>query len=876
MTQAEQELFIHGSIWVRADFHLHTKADREFTFGGDEDHYVSSYVESLVMADIRIGVITNHNKFDVAEFEALRKTAKKKGIYLLPGVELSVGDGAAGIHTNIVFSESWLEGGDRITPFISTMFPGKTVEQYQNENGRSDKTVLQVVEELEKVGRAYFLVFAHVEDPKGLWTEFMGRLQDWRDKRYGDLRERTLGFQKVRTRDLREQVKRWLGAWYPAEVEGSDCKSIEGIGKSEACYLKIGAFNFEALQLALRDFMERVSSRPVAHRRSYLRSVQFEGGALNGQVLHLAPGLNTLIGIRGSGKSSILEGIRYCLDIPFGEKAQDADYKRKLIKHSLGSGGKVTVAAVDAFGQEYEIRRIWEHGPEVFVNGVQQPGVSIRETVISKPLYFGQKDLSSSGEGFEIDLVEKLLGPSVQDLRLRIEEQRELVRQAAGRYLKLGSIAERREDQARKKQDAEFKLERYKKYGIEDKLQRQMDFDNDARRLDEMLRSIRDFREDLEAFLAEHEDSLRNHLLYKTKQNEDFFESWFEVYNQAVAELDAVKAGSARMGNIVPLLDAKRSDFARILNDLKDEFAATERAIGEEFAAAGLAAIRTDEYRQLSKIIDQATAIISELDKEQGKADSVHAELLKALHELNELWHREFRSIEAEMAKVNANHSSLAIEVGFKEDDAAFKSYLQGTMKGSNLRESTYEKVVGAFKDPIEIFRDLPRLETLLGQSYPVFMKAFFENFELLLTYKVPNRFIITYKGKELKDHSLGQRASALILFILSQRDNDVILIDQPEDDLDNQTIYQDVIKLIRALKNDTQFIFATHNPNFPVLGDAEMVVSCSYSDKGAHFQPGSIDDKSLQERIVTIMEGGEEAFNRRKEIYGIWKPRNS
>jgi ABC-type cobalamin/Fe3+-siderophores transport system ATPase subunit len=127
-----------------------------------------------------------------------------------------------------------------------------------------------------------------------------------------------------------------------------------------------------------------------------------------------------------------------------------------------------------------------------------------------------------------------------------------------------------------------------------------------------------------------------------------------------------------------------------------------------------------------------------------------------------------------------------------------------------------------------------------------------------------------------LKHHSLGQRASALILFVLSQRENDVIIIDQPEDDLDNQTIYEDVIKLIRKLKLQTQFIFATHNANFPVLGDAEQIHSCRYADEKVWLESGSIDNPKLQKEIVDIMEGGEEAFNRRREIYQIWKPRNS
>ncbi|MCG8642799.1 MAG: hypothetical protein MI862_23935, partial [Desulfobacterales bacterium] len=73
-----------------------------------------------------------------------------------------------------------------------------------------------------------------------------------------------------------------------------------------------------------------------------------------------------------------------------------------------------------------------------------------------------------------------------------------------------------------------------------------------------------------------------------------------------------------------------------------------------------------------------------------------------------------------------------------------------------------------------------------------------------------------------------------------------------------------------------TQFIFATHNANFPVLGDAEQIHSCHYVDNTIDIHAGSIDSPLVQREIVDIMEGGEDAFEKRKEIYGIWKPRNS
>lgn len=196
--------------------------------------------------------------------------------------------------------------------------------------------------------------------------------------------------------------------------------------------------------------------------------------------------------------------------------------------------------------------------------------------------------------------------------------------------------------------------------------------------------------------------------------------------------------------------------------------------------------------------------------------------------------------------------------------------------KGSRIRETTFGTLADAFSDFGAMYKDLAKAKQTVGASAPIFEQYFSENQPALLSWQVPNRFTIEYRGKELKHHSLGQRASALILFVLSQQENDVFIIDQPEDDLDNQTIYEDVIKLIRTLKPGTHFIFATHNANFPVLGDAEQIISCAYSDEKVHVLHGSIDCPQLQKKIVNIMEGGKEAFAQRQRRYEIWSPLNS
>ena len=83
------------------------------------------------------------------------------------------------------------------------------------------------------------------------------------------------------------------------------------------------------------------------------------------------------------------------------------------------------------------------------------------------------------------------------------------------------------------------------------------------------------------------------------------------------------------------------------------------------------------------------------------------------------------------------------------------------------------------------------------------------------------------------------------------------------------------MIKLVCELKHKTQFVFATHNANFPVLGDAEQVIACEFADNKEAVSVRSIDAADMQEKIIAIMEGGKEAFAKRKEIYELWTQRN-
>lgn len=879
--------FEHGAEWVRVDFHLHTKADREFQYDGDPSYYNSKYVDAMEKSGIRLGVITNHNKFEFEEFKSLRATAKKKGIVLLPGVELSVNDGQAGIHVLIVFGDDWIRSGNEyINSFLASVFPGKRPEEYEHENVSSEKTLLQVIDILDELARDFFVICAHVEESKGLWNEVgIAKLTAWTDKRYEAVRQRILGFQKVRSynklneagKPCRAKVQQALGGWYPAEVEGSDPKSIDEIGKGEpCCYLKLGELSFDAVKFALSDLESRVAQQPPKRTTSCIRGIRFEGGILNGQTIHFSPELNTLIGIRGSGKSSLLEAIRYVLDIPRGEKAQDVRYKDELVEHTLGSGGKVALEACDTHGQSFVVSRIYGEAPNVYVDDRLQPGVSIRETVIRRPIYFGQKDLSSTGEGFENDLVEKLVGEKLKPLRAQITSTKGQVREAVKRFLGLAQVEEQKREFQQQLDDADFRLRQFEKHGVAEKLTKRVGFDRDASTIKVIRERIQSFIQGLNSFIAEHEDELRNATAYTSTQNPEFFGKYFADYAAITAQLDRLKQVEVDTREASDRLGAREAEFEAARLALQEEFALIERQLAQELQQKGISAIRPDDFLQQQQRKTRAEQMLKVLTKQQSQKETTYNGLLTEIDQLNQLWRKEFNTIKAELDRINANHRSLQIESEFKGEKEAALRFMQELFRGSNLRENTLRSVLSSYSDFGGLFRDFENARSKAGSMPEVFERYFLQNLPDLVTWQVPNRFVIRYRGKELKNHSLGQRASALILYVLSQRQNDVIIIDQPEDDLDNQTIYDDVIKLIREMKASTQFIFATHNANFPVLGDAEQVHACRYQEGQVTVQSGSIDAPAIQEAIISIMEGGEEAFNKRKEVYNLWKPQNS
>lgn len=140
------------------------------------------------------------------------------------------------------------------------------------------------------------------------------------------------------------------------------------------------------------------------------------------------------------------------------------------------------------------------------------------------------------------------------------------------------------------------------------------------------------------------------------------------------------------------------------------------------------------------------------------------------------------------------------------------------------------------------------------------------------MSYLAP-RYSLTFDKQEISQLSPGERGLLLLVFyLLVDKDNIPIIIDQPEENLDNQTIYKVLVKCIKAAKQRRQVIMVTHNPNLAVVCDAEQII-CATCDKATNtfnYVSGSIESPTIKAKVVEILEGTEPAFKNRKQKYGL------
>lgn len=153
-----------------------------------------------------------------------------------------------------------------------------------------------------------------------------------------------------------------------------------------------------------------------------------------------------------------------------------------------------------------------------------------------------------------------------------------------------------------------------------------------------------------------------------------------------------------------------------------------------------------------------------------------------------------------------------------------------------------------------------------------VTMQEFFD-FLFSLEYLLP-KYSLQWTGKNLDQLSPGERGTLLLIFYLLIDKSDIpLMIDQPEENLDNQTVFDILVPCIKEAKKRRQIFIVTHNPNLAVVCDAEQIIYASIDKKDGNrvnYEGGAIENPSINKHIVDILEGTMPAFENRDKKYHI------
>ena len=176
-----------------------------------------------------------------------------------------------------------------------------------------------------------------------------------------------------------------------------------------------------------------------------------------------------------------------------------------------------------------------------------------------------------------------------------------------------------------------------------------------------------------------------------------------------------------------------------------------------------------------------------------------------------------------------------------------------------NLQITSFEdliKNIGKFQDTKIFYKnDIPKVITHLLQNFHSFINVLVN---------------ISYKGKDIKRLSAGERGTLYLRLQLTSNIYTPLIFDQPEDDLDNEFIMSELVDIFKLIKQYRQVIIVTHNANLVVNADADQIIVAQNNDNVLSYKSGSLENLDINKDICRILEGGEEAFQKRKKRYQL------
>ena len=911
---------VPGARWFKADLHIHTIDDRRggrakmpTGLSGDPDSpetlalYARRFLQALAERGVQVAGLTPHSPRAGAgpETSAVWRIVeewntgtdddgvpfREKVYAVLPGFEPSFRDGRQGLHLLFLFDpeigrERYLTAFDLVMGGVSPWKNGDL--QISNERTADAFAALRVFQEREAPADAdgdggglwdYLVIAPHIEAENGLLGAQKAQVLQLFD--HEEVAGLELADEKLPEETLKKRA--WLrdgmATRRQAFFHASDAYRVDDIGRRHT-WMKLASPRLEALRQAfiasdsrMRIGFEKgedgalwpienppdvmVSARPWLREMTVAGGASFFGGSQGAKArqtcFRLSPDLTCIIGGSMTGKSTFLDGLRVHVDARLPDD--------EVVRANVAARGRIFGAGA----------------PDI---ALDCPGRDPTAPPLERwpARFFAQNELQRlSQEGGAVeDILARLVPSEIEGVERRIGELRDLDKCLSEVARQLDKFDERmaEAEQAYQRADnAKQALAVFSEAGVED-----------------LHRASRERQEWEGANLAV--SNVRGGIQTGTQLASmttipNIGDALAEYLTSEGIDPNAQNL-SGRWKQIMDRVEAALRDMDELIADIRDVMAVaanreTDLRIGVERALAerGFDAAKLKEFQEL----DRQASLLSSYAKTLAETGNAR------------------RSYEERFSRLRSERRALV-----EEQREAFDRVMDGIGRAFEnrirVRRVEYGDVerLGRFlknlrqKGITQWWNGLtperkPSSEALIahledGSLNDVEMsRAVQETFREALTrsrrrelaaLRCADRYVLELRMdgggyRRLDELSGGQRVSVLLSLLLETADDRPLVIDQPEDELDNRFLSDTVLPALKTLRGRRQVIVATHNPNIVVNGDADMVIQLDASAKrGRIVCAGAIEEPAVRNAIVRTVDGGEDAFRLRRRKYGF------
>ena len=918
--------FFAGARWWKFDFHTHTPASRDTPWSGIENEKErlgpEQWLLRFMAAQVDCVAVTDHNTAEWIDSlkNAYSQLASEppagfRPLCLFPGVELSVN---GGFHLLAIFHPD--ATGRDVSDLIARV-------EYQGTPGRCDgvtrKSATEVVEIVAGLGA--LAIPAHVDQQKGLLQTAGdgGRLAlDANTVQQVIRRPEILAAEVVNRDRIEPAICKNAGCAWTAVV-GSDCHNFRrGVKPGDRfTWVKMGQPSIEGLRLALLD------GAPLSVRRSDLEGgdpnelprlaiealrVGNARRAGRGEALQVgfSPWMSVIVGGRGTGKSTLVEMLRLGLDRAGELPARLRDDFEQFARVAASRDDQGALLDDTTIGVVYRkdtgrFRIHWHRGDASIQeqSGADAWSPSPGDVQDRFPVrIFSQKQIFALAA--DPDALVRLVDDALPAEQADHERRR---RRMETRYLSLrGQIREleaRLVDRSRvdgELADVKRQLAAFEEGGHQALL---LEF----QRFRRQERAIRNRREEMDDAVKRLRGAAAE----------------IEPTDVPAEEFPTESPAAAEMLGLVRALADKQGEMARQLVKTADEAAGfleqwRVTANGSDWVAAAsrnrraydalvarLAKEGVADPTSYGSLVQRRQALereIRDIETLRARVQQLQVQSARVLEDLENDRIETSRARMALLDSVLADNRFVAMTVvpfgrGARAAEPAFRQrlgrqdeHLQQDILAaegdSGILADLYCGLPADFDERAAALRERVAVvkrdvATIAAGRHVEARTKWFHNHVQALPPEQVDRFQcwwpedglrVQYRRSgegplvPIEQGSPGQKSAAILAFLLCHGDEPIVL-DQPEDDLDNHLIYDLVVQQVRAGKQRRQVIVATHNPNIVVNGDAEMVIAMDYRagqcrmlDEGS----GCLQEPGVREEICRVMEGGRQAFERR------------